>query len=106
MDLRELLNIVKTQDCSFSTTKENVVKKKIKNYVVENIQRIIFGDPKKISEMLGANSDDYIGTSYIERINLTIRTSLVRFVRKKVNFSKIMKKHTKTFDLFQAWITL
>ncbi len=62
MDLRELLDIV-TQDCSFSTKKENVVKKKIKNHLVENIQRIIFGDPEEISEMLGANLDDYIGIS-------------------------------------------
>ena len=70
------------------------------------IFNVLFLEVLKISEMLGANSDDYIGTSYVERIKLTIRTSLVRFVRKKVNFSKIMKKHTKTFDLFQAWITL
>lgn len=47
MDLRELLDIV-TQDCSFSTMKENVVKKKIKNHLVENIQRIIFGGLKNI----------------------------------------------------------
>jgi len=80
-----------------------VLKKKIKNYVVETIQRIIFGDPEEIFEMLGANSDSYIGTSYVERINLTIRTSLVRFVRKTMNFSKTMMMHTKAFDLFQAW---
>jgi len=80
-----------------------VLKKKVKNYVVETIQRIIFGDPEEIFEMLGANSDGYIGTSYVERINLTIRTSLARFVRKTMNFSKTMKMHTKALDLFQAW---
>ena len=80
-----------------------VLKKKVKNYVVETIQRVIFGDSEEIFEMLGANSDSYIGTSYVERINLTIRTSLVRFVRKTMNFSKTMKMHTKAFDLFQAW---
>ncbi len=80
-----------------------VLKKKVKNYIVETIQRVIFGDPEEIFEMLGANSDGYIGTSYVERINLTIRTSLVRFVRKTMNFSKTMKMHTKAFDLFQAW---
>jgi len=56
--------------------------------------------------MLGVNSDGYIGTSYVERINLTIRTSLARFVRKTMNFSKTMKKHTKALDLFQAWYNL
>ena len=80
-----------------------VLKKKVKNYVVETIQRIIFGDPEEIFEMLGVNSDGYIGTSYVERINLTIRTSLARFIRKTMNFSKTMKMHTKALDLFQAW---
>ena len=82
------------------------MKKKVKNYVVETIQRIIFGDPDEIFEMLGANSDGYIGTSYVERINLTIRTSLARFIRKTMNFSKTLKMHQKAFDLFQAGITL
>jgi hypothetical protein len=53
--------------------------------------------------MLGANSDDYIGTSYVERINPTTRTSLVRFVRKTMNFSKTKRMHTKALDFFQAW---
>jgi hypothetical protein len=80
-----------------------VLKEKVKNYVVETIQSIIFGDPEEIFEMLGVDSEGYIGTSYVERINLTIRTSLVRFVRKTMNFSKKMKMHTRAFDLFQAW---
>ena len=80
-----------------------VLKKKVKNYVVETIQRIIFGDPEEIFEMLGINSDGYIGTSYVERINLTIRTSLAIFIRKTMNFSKTLKMHQKAFDLFQAW---
>lgn len=80
-----------------------ILKNKVNNCVVETVQRIIFGDPEEIFEMLGADSDSYIGTSYVERINLTIRTSLVRFVRKTMNFSKTMKMHTKAFDLFQAW---
>ena len=80
-----------------------VLKKKVKNIIVETIQRIIFGDPKEIFEMLGVDSDGYIGTSYVERINLTIRTSLSRFIRKGMNFSKTRRKHTKALDLFQAW---
>ncbi len=42
-----------------------VLKKKVINYVVETIQRIIFGNPEEIFEMLGADSDGYIGTSYV-----------------------------------------
>ena len=80
-----------------------VCKKKVKGYVVETIQRIIFGDPQEIFNMLVADLDDYIGTSYVERINLTIRTSLARFIRKGMNFSKTIKMHQKAFDFFQAW---
>jgi len=39
---------------------------------------------------------------YAERINLTIRTSLARFIRKVMNFSKTKRKHTKALDLFQG----
>lgn len=52
--------------------------------------------------MLGVDSDCYIGTSYAEMINLTIRTSLTRFIRKGMNFSKTMKMHQRALDLFQA----
>ncbi len=74
------------------------MKRKVKNYVVETIQRVVFGDPDEILEMLGADSDGYIGASYVERINLTIRTSLARFIRKGMNFSKNMKMHPKALD--------
>jgi hypothetical protein len=83
-----------------------VLKKKVKNYVVETIQSIIFGDPEEIFAILGSSSNGYIGTSYVERINLTIRTSLARFIRKGMNFSKTMKMHQKAFDFFQAWYNL
>jgi hypothetical protein len=53
--------------------------------------------------MLGADLDGCIGTSYAERINLKVRTSLARFIRKGMNFSKALKMHQKAFDLFQAW---
>jgi IS1 family transposase len=96
---RPLLKLVPLEDLKYV----KVLKKKIKNYVVETLQSIIFGDPEEIFEMLGANSDSYIGTSYVERINLTIRTSLARFIRKGMNFSKTMKMHQKAFDFFQAW---
>ena len=80
-----------------------VLKKKVKGYVVEMIQHIIFGDPNEIFETLEVNLDVYIGTSYVEKINLTIRTSLARFIRKGMNFSKTLKMHQKAFDFFQAW---
>ena len=64
-----------------------VLKKKVKNYVVETIHRVIFGDPEEIFEMLGTDSDGYIGTSYAERINLTIRTSLAGFIREDLKLA-------------------
>ncbi|KKG04762.1 IS1 family transposase [Methanosarcina mazei] len=50
--------------------------------------------------MFGADSDSYIGTSYAERINLTIRTSLARFIRKGMNFSKTKRMHQKAIPTF------
>lgn len=78
-------------------------KKKVKGYVVETIQRIIFGDPQDIFKILGTEEDDCISASNVERINLTIRTSLAGFIRKGMNFSKNMKMHPRALDLFQAW---
>jgi hypothetical protein len=39
----------------------------------------------------------------ITLLNLTIRNSLARFVRKTMNCSKILKRHTHAFNFFQAW---
>ena len=96
---KQLLKLVPLEDLKYV----KVLKKKVKGYVVETIQRIIFGDCDEIFEILEVNLDGYIGTSYVERINLTIRTSLARFIRKGMNFSKTMKMHQKAFDFFQAW---
>jgi IS1 family transposase len=52
--------------------------------------------------MFGTDVDGYIDTSYVEMIHLTIRTSLVRFIRKRMNFSKTMKMHKKASDFFQS----
>ena len=39
----------------------------------------------------------------VERMNLTIRNYLARFIRKTMNESKTMKMHVRTLDFFQAW---
>jgi len=44
-----------------------------------------------------------INTSYIERINLTVRNSLARFIRKGMNYSKNALMHSRAIDFFQAW---
>ena len=71
--------------------------------MVSTFSCIVLGDTAEILEMLGACSEDYIGTSDVERINLTIRTCLARFIRKGLNFSKTMTMHQRSLDLFQAW---
>jgi len=38
----------------------------------------------------------------VERMNLTIRNSLARFIRKGMNFSKSPEMHTSTLNFFQA----
>ena len=71
--------------------------------VIEVVQSVVFGEPKEVMKLLGADSGGSINTAYIERLNLTIRNSLARFVRKTMNCSKILKRHTHALDFFQAW---
>ncbi len=80
-----------------------VCKKRVKGRVVEVIQKVIFGDPEEVSQLLGAESGGKINTAYIERFNLTIRNSLARFIRKTMNFSKDLNMHTRAIDFLQAW---
>jgi len=39
----------------------------------------------------------------LEWLNLTIRNSLARFIRKGMNFSKSARMHSRAIDFFQAW---
>jgi len=49
------------------------------------------------------DSDGKINTSYVERLNLTIRNSLARFIRRTMNESKDPVMHSKALDFIQAW---
>jgi len=80
-----------------------VCKKVVNGHVVEVLQRVVFGDSEEIVRLFGADSGGCINTSYVERINLTIRNSLARFIRKGMNYSKDDLMHSIAIDLFQAW---
>ena len=80
-----------------------VIKKVAKGQVVEELRRVVFGDADEILRLFGADSGGRINTAYIERINLTIRNSLARFIRKGMNFSKNAQMHSRAVDFFQAW---
>jgi hypothetical protein len=64
---------------------------------------MVYGDPDEIMQLLGVDSEGKINTAYIERLNLTIRNSLARFVRKSMNCSKVLNRHSHALDFFQAW---
>lgn len=80
-----------------------VCKQREKGRVVDVIQRVVFGSVDEILSLLGADDQGVINTSYVERINLTIRNCLARFIRRTMNESKTMKMHVRTLDFFQAW---
>lgn len=80
-----------------------VCKKREHGGVVGMVKRIVFGATSEILSILGADTDGKISTSYIERLNLTIRNSLARFIRKTMNFSKNWTRHSKIIDFLQAW---
>ncbi len=70
--------------------------------VVEIIDEIVFGEPEEVLHLLGADSGGRINTSYVERLNLSIRNSLARFIRRGMNCSKDLNIHSKAIDFFQA----
>ena len=80
-----------------------VCKKRKNGRIIEVVQRIVYGDPIEVMKLLGVDSGGKINTAYIERLNLTIRNSLARFVRKSMNCSKILGRHTHAMNFFQAW---
>lgn len=80
-----------------------ICKRRENGRVVEVVEEIVFGDPKEVLRLLGADSGGRINTSYVERLNLSIRNSLARFVRRGMNCSKNLIIHSKALDFFQAW---
>ena len=80
-----------------------VIKKKRKNRVVETLGRVVYGDEDEVRRALGVDENGVISTSYVERLNLTIRNSLARFIRKGMNFSKDQYVHRRVMDFYQGW---
>jgi hypothetical protein len=80
-----------------------VCKKRKNGRLIEVVQHIVYGDPGEVMQLLGVDSGGKINTAYVERLNLTIRNSLARFVRKSMNCSKILGRHIYALDFFQAW---
>jgi len=54
-------------------------------------------------KLLGPDSEGKINTAYIERLNLTIRNDLARFIRRGGNRSKDVQMHFHAIDFFQGW---
>lgn len=80
-----------------------VCKKREKGRVVEVVQEVVLGNPKEVLRLLGADEGGKINTAYIERLNLTIRNSLARFIRRTMNASKDIKMHSRALDFIQGW---
>lgn len=80
-----------------------IVKNKVNDEVVGMSHRIIYGDPNEVIKLLCPTLKEHIHTAYAERINLTFRNHLARFILKTMNFSKDREIHTDAVDFFQAW---
>jgi hypothetical protein len=80
-----------------------VCKKRQKGRVVEVIQQVVFGDKDVVLHLLGADENGTINTAYVERLNLTFRNCLARFIRRTMNESKTHSMHSRVIDFFQAW---
>jgi hypothetical protein len=80
-----------------------IIKNHENDKVVGVRQRVVYGDPREVLELLCPNSEGHVHTAYVERMNLTFRNHLARFIRETMNFSKDMKIHSGVVDFFQAW---
>jgi IS1 family transposase len=80
-----------------------VCKRRENNRIVEIVEEIVFGEPDEVLHLLRADSGGRINTSYVERLNLSIRNSLARFIRRGMNCSKNINIHSNAIDFFQAW---
>ncbi len=65
---------------------------------MEIVEEIVFGEPEEVLHLLGADSGGRINTSYVERLNLSIRNSLARFIRRGMNCSKNIDIHSRAID--------
>ena len=54
-------------------------------------------------QVLGTHTTDRAGTSHVERLNLTIRTSIRRYARKTNAFSKTLDNHRNAVHLFATY---
>lgn len=85
----------------------HVVKQYKANRVYKISQKVIYGDVEKISEILGNSVvSRKINTSYVERINGTIRHMDARCSRKTYRFSKIKENHEHQLTLSLAYYHL
>jgi len=76
--LRTLPRLIPPEDLKYV----KIEKKKVGKTMVETVQNIVFCNKKDILKMFEIEKNGYIGTSYVERLNLTIRASLARLIRK------------------------
>ncbi|MDB4303746.1 hypothetical protein N9934_03035 [Desulfosarcina sp.] len=84
------------------------VVKHYKQYrVVKITKKVVFGNPKKVEDILAQSSVSHkINTSYVERQNGTIRHIDARCSRKTYRFSKCEKNHVNQFELSMAYYHL
>ncbi len=83
-----------------------VCKKRKNSQIVKVIQRVVFGNEEEVRRLLGVDEEGCINTAYVERINLTTRNCLARFIRMGMNFSKDPEIHSLVLDFYQAWYNI
>ena len=72
-------------------------RRKVKDGAVKNMsKRVICGTPRL----------EEVGTSYVEREMLTLRTHLRRFIRRGLGHSKKLEYHIASVAVFAAWANL
>lgn len=83
-----------------------VHKTRVDGRVVQVARRIIFGDPTRIGKRMEDSPSQTVNTSYVERLNATLRQMDAHLRRKSLTFAKSLRWLKAKFALVVAWYNL
>jgi len=80
-----------------------VHKTRVDGHVVDVARRIVFGNPERIEKRLEDSPSQTVNTSYVERLNATLRQMDAHLRRKSLTFAKTLRWLKAKFAFVGAW---
>ncbi len=90
------------EDLDYATVR----KTRKEGQVVQVEREVVFGDAERIQERLASSPSNTINTSFVERLNATLRQMDAHLRRKSMTFAKAQRWLNAKFALTVAWYNL